>query len=65
VLLLHSNKATLALAVLSRIVLISSRMPVPETDPKLTAKLHRRWRGMRALLFTAFYSFSSPGIWSW
>lgn len=36
-------------------------MPVPETDPKLTAKLHRRWRGMGALLFTAFYSFFFAG----
>jgi predicted ferric reductase len=63
VLLLHSNKATLALAVLSRIVLISSRMSVPESVLKVTAKLHRRWGwlGMGALLFTAFCSFFFAG----
>jgi len=36
-------------------------MPIPENDPKLTAKLHRRWRGMGALIFAVFYSFLFSG----
>ncbi|MBK8095217.1 MAG: hypothetical protein IPK32_25415 [Verrucomicrobiaceae bacterium] len=28
-----------------------------EIDPQLTTKLHRRWRGLGALIFTLFYSF--------
>ena len=31
-------------------------MSAPENDPKLPAKLHRRWRGMGALIFMVFYS---------
>jgi hypothetical protein len=31
-------------------------MSIPDPDPQLAAKLHRRWRGMGALLFMVFYS---------
>ncbi|MBL9130387.1 MAG: hypothetical protein JNG86_04260 [Verrucomicrobiaceae bacterium] len=36
-------------------------MPFPDPDPQLAAKLHRRWRGMGALLFMVFYSFFFSG----
>ena len=43
------------------IVLISHLMPVPETDPKLATKLHRRWRGLGAVIFMVFYSLHFAG----